>query len=230
MLGQKLNVYQMNREADVSIFGGQSILINYLTDEDVKAFRKAFDELKKIPDFNEYIERTIPKNPSEWKPSMFSDLLDLISHQPNVAPYEDINLQYLKSDEEIIRQTILPANRFHPQESSFIRAMLKGEWVLIDGIESAPPEFVEKILSLCGDNPELDLNEYGEGLYFTKNNLPNTKKIHNDFHLFVTYNPTSSTETKFPDQGILISSFSFVNKNFTISIFSFSTAKYNAVL
>ncbi|KAK8871401.1 hypothetical protein M9Y10_007126 [Tritrichomonas musculus] len=51
MLGQKLNVYQMNREAGFSIFGGQSILINYLTDEDVKAFRKAFDDLKKIPDF-----------------------------------------------------------------------------------------------------------------------------------------------------------------------------------
>lgn len=29
--------------------------------------------------------------------------------------------------------------------------------------------------------------------------LPNSKKIHNNFHLFVTYNPTSSAETKLID-------------------------------
>ena len=46
-----------------------------------------------------------------------------------------------------------PVNRFMQDTSTFINAIKNGEWVLIDGIESAPPTVAEKLSSLCGENP-----------------------------------------------------------------------------
>ena len=32
---------------------------------------------------------------------------------------------------------------------------IKGEWVVLEDLNSAPPEREEKLLSLCGDNPKI---------------------------------------------------------------------------
>ena len=56
----------------------------------------------------------------------------------------------------------------------------------------APCIISEKIASLCGDVPELNIFESGKGIYFSKNPKNNSiKKIHNNFHLFITYNPNT---------------------------------------
>ena len=78
-----------------------------------------------------------------------------------------------------------------------ISALEKGDWVLIDGIESAPNQIIEKIISLCGDNPELNIYETGKGIYFSKENKGNDiKKIHENFHLFITCNPSKDNAKK----------------------------------
>ena len=55
----------------------------------------------------------------------------------------------------------MPANRFFPSKSVIIKSLEKGEWVLFDGIESAPEEISEKCSSLNGKNGKLDLYDLG---------------------------------------------------------------------
>lgn len=73
--------------------------------------------------------------------------------------------------------------------------MKNGYFVLIDGIESAPVEIQEKISSLFGDKPEINLYECGQGFFFTRDDsFPQENQIHPDFHLFVTYNPNENNQ------------------------------------
>ena len=132
-----------------------------------------------------------------------------IKDQLNEMINEIKSLENLSKKLEKIRQRIneliQPAKRFHNIKSTFIKAMERGEWILLDGIELSPPEIAEKISSLCdyGDNQEFDLVECGEGYYFTRKKLPNSNQIHEDFRLFITYNPTSQIESKQIDPVLL---------------------------
>ena len=49
MLGQKLNVYQMNQDTGLSIFTGQSMLNSKLIKEDEVSFKKVFSNFEEIP-------------------------------------------------------------------------------------------------------------------------------------------------------------------------------------
>jgi hypothetical protein len=57
----------------------------------------------------------------------------------------------------------------------------------MDGIESAPKELFEKISSLAGADPFLDLFEKGPDFLYSRN-AEQGNQIHEDFHLFITYN------------------------------------------
>ena len=70
-------------------------------------------------------------------------------------------------------------HRFKYEKSQFLKAVEKGEWVLLDGIENSPSSIIEKITLLCGDKPELNLFESGQESINPKEG----------FHLFMTYNP-----------------------------------------
>jgi hypothetical protein len=73
------------------------------------------------------------------------------------------------------------------EDSAFIKAIKTGKWVLMDGIESAPRELFEKICSLCSREPFLDLFEKGPNFYYSRT-VEGENRIHDDFHLFLTYN------------------------------------------
>ena len=92
-----------------------------------------------------------------------------------------------------LEDLIQPYKRFKKNESMFIKALEKGYWVLIDGIESANPVISDKLIGLCEENPELDLTETGENIIFSNN--PTNKKIHPNFHLFINYNPFNKSNT-----------------------------------
>ena len=48
--------------------------------------------------------------------------------------------------------------------------MIEGDWILLDGIESAQPELFERIISLCDfSNPSLNLYEKGPEYVYSKN-------------------------------------------------------------
>jgi len=205
MLGQKLVVYQMNSDTGMSILTGQSIISDSITLQEDAKIDHAYADLHRIPYFREYLE-----NHFKMDKKHFSALIQEIQKYDQKELSQE-QKKYLSSAYQKIIQILSPANRFHHEESAFIKAIRNGEWVLIDGIESAPPEIAEKISFLCGDDPELDLTECGEEYYFTKRKTTKSQQIHDNFHLFVTYNPSSQNEIKTLDSV-------FINKCVSFSL------------
>ena len=77
-------------------------------------------------------------------------------------------------------------NRFKYESSDFLDAIEKGEWILLDGIENASSIILEKLVLLCGENPELNLYEKDK----------ETIKPKDGFQLFITYNPERINQIK----------------------------------
>ena len=83
------------------------------------------------------------------------------------------------------------------QDSPFINALTTGKWVILDGIESAQPELFERLISLCDiSNKNLNLFEKGPEYEYTLNNDNPKFKIHENFRLFITYNPIEIEHSK----------------------------------
>ena len=98
------------------------------------------------------------------------------------------------------------------EDSAFIKAMIEGKWVIIDGIESAQPELYQRISSLCElENQNLTMYDNGPEYIYTKKTKDKKFKIHKNFRLFITYNPFEVEPTKKLPQ-------SFLNKCLTFSL------------
>ena len=205
LVGAKLNVFQMNSDSNVSMLAGQSVLNDEISQEDINKFKKAFTNLMIDQNIHQYMEETLKidiKDQSTFKPTNLKKLLDYIK-SIEIEIHGELYFPEIEKAVQLIKETMNPVNRFEHKESAFIHAIKKGEWVLIDGIESAPSVIAEKISSLCGENPELNLYEYGPEFYFSKS------KIHDNFHLFITYNPNSMKESQNIDQTFLVKSVTF---------------------
>jgi MoxR-like ATPase len=61
--------------------------------------------------------------------------------------------------------------------SALVLAAKEGRWVMLDGIELAPPEVLERLNSLTEERPSLLVHEAGR---------PEQEEIHKDFRLFLT--------------------------------------------
>ena len=70
--------------------------------------------------------------------------------------------------------------------------MKEVSWVLIDEIKKGLSQISEKILGLCENNRVLVFLNMGKIIIFDENSK--NKKIHEDFHLFIIYNPDIKTE------------------------------------
>lgn len=53
-------------------------------------------------------------------------------------------------------------------EAALVDAVRMGHWVLLDSINSAPPEAIERINSLLEEQPSLNITEHAEGLHASK--------------------------------------------------------------
>ena len=198
MLGQKLIVYQINKETGLSLFSGQSTLSSHLDNEEIETILNYFTTLNKYEPLREYISKYFlfdnynSEIEKKWTAKRFNDLI------------HEINEFYIKNDSEMkddyfefkkiafeLKELIRPYKRFKKNESTFVEALEKGYWVLIDGIESANPIISDKLIRLCGENPELDLTDTGENIIFSKN--PSDRQIHKNFHLFINYNPLNKS-------------------------------------
>ena len=69
-------------------------------------------------------------------------------------------------------------------KSEFVQAIENGHWVLLDNVNSAPPEVMERINSLLEESPILNLYEYSDGVQLTLEN----GGIDPRFRLFSTAN------------------------------------------
>ena len=185
MFGRKLIEYQMNSNVGMNIFTRDSIINENLSTKDKDNLGKLISKVKDSLglDENEYGELndlTVPQ---------YKKIIQIINSKiSNLKGKEDDSRDLLIQIKKQITLIISPVNQIQYRESDFIKALREGEWVLIDGIESAPNQIIEKIIALCGDNPELNIFETGKGIYFNKKGGENVEKINENFHLFITYN------------------------------------------
>ena len=174
MLGQKLNVYQMNQDTGLSIFTEQSILSSTLTKEDEVSFRRVFSGFEEITVIKDYFDKNFENISAEnWTPQQFAELLELINDYIKENSQENkyldkTKMDLLKDGQKKIKEICLPANRFLPSKSLISKSLEKGEWVLFDGIESAPEEISEKCSSLNGRHGKLDLYDLGINLSYIR--------------------------------------------------------------
>ena len=90
---------------------------------------------------------------------------------------------YYSSKLKSVRVDIKQEMSFTFVEAEFVQAIREGWWVLLDNINSAPPEVLERLNSLTEDNPMLSLYENSHGQILTQND-----GIHANFRLFTTAN------------------------------------------
>ena len=194
LLGQKLNIYQMNSNSGMCILTGQSIIKPEFESEEIDLLKKTYKSVKSF--FSSHY------NPKKDYKKILKSIEYKLKHSEN---YSEDEINKLKKASKIFFKITSPPSRFAHQESVFTLSIEKGEWVVLDGIEMAPCIISEKISSLCGDVLELNIFESGEGIYFSKNpKNKKTKKIHENFHLFITYNPNT--------KGVILLDQSLFNK------------------
>ena len=199
MVGQKLIVYQMNKETGLSIFTGQSTLLNNLEKDEILKITEYFKILSKNEIFKKYLDEFfinydyIDDINEKWSVIQFKNLIKKIREyiKINNASMKEKDYFDFKKIANDLEELIQPYKRFKKHESIFIEALEKGYWVLIDGIESANPVISDKIIRLCDENAELDLTEFGENIIFSNNS--SDKKINPYFHLFINYNPLNKS-------------------------------------
>ena len=177
MLGQKLIVYQINKEKGLSIFTGQSTLLNHLEKDEISTIIKYFEILSNNGFFQNYLESNFSLNnlsdeiiKENWSVKKFNNLIKNIRDylKNNNGQMEEKEYKDFKNIANDLEDLIQPYKRFKKNESMFLKALENGYWVLIDGIESANPVISDKLIGLCDENPELDLTNTGENIIFFK--------------------------------------------------------------
>ena len=179
MFGKELYIYQMNKDINSTMFFGQS-MIRKLTPEEENYISKLCTELSFLVHDN--------NNISKWNPNNYNELCKCYDKMDK----KDENYKKAKEIYNEIKDKISLTKRFEPQLSPFCEALEKGYWILIEQIESAPVEIIEKLIPLCGDNPELKIIKGINEITYKRNNNINSKsekKINDNFRLFFTFNP-----------------------------------------
>ena len=213
LLGREPLIIDINNETGISILLKQLIpkkmleekvkvkiieRIKYLIQKEPKAFG---DDIKKIIDY---------ENEINWLPSHFKKLIELLDEK--IIEVNDDNLLLVSDLKSILNEQLSFFRHLSNEDSSFIKAMINGDWVILDGIESAQPELYQRLSSLCDmDNPNLTLYDNGPEYVYKKNSENERFKIHEDFRLFITYNPFEVESSKRLSQ-------SFLNKCLTFSL------------
>jgi len=73
--------------------------------------------------------------------------------------------------------------------SQLVKAMLDGSWVLMDNINSAPPDVLERLNSVLEADPELSLYEHSDGRTISRTGKRDgVDKLHPNFRIFATSN------------------------------------------
>ena len=213
LMGKQINVYQLNSESNTFLLTGHSKLNISITEEESKELNNIFEPLKAYKKIAIKINEKFEKeNYNNWSAKSFKELLEVIKNEEeNNDEITADEKDKLKLSRKLIEKIINPASRFNTDyDSSFIISMKNGSWNLFDGMESASPQFSEKLATLAGDNPELDLLETGKANYFftRKENVDNSIKIHENFFLFMCHNIHSQND-KSLDPSLLSKSICF---------------------
>ena len=196
LLGEEPEIIELNNDSGISLLTGQIAPKSDIDNEDILKIQKILkkckinDKLYSIVNKDNFIE-----NPLGWKPIHFHRILkelELIKKELN-----EKELKIVKQVENKFNNELSFLKHLKNQDSPFINALTKGKWVILDGIESAQPELFERLISLCDiTNKNLNLFEKGPEYEYTIDNKNPNFKIHENFRLFITYNPVEIEQSK----------------------------------
>ena len=215
ILGQETNLYQMNSSTyDKSILTGYNVIKGNFDDNDKKTLENAYNSIKEEIHYN--------RSFNDMKLKHYKKIIDKIDKELG----EDINNNKLKEARKIISNIISPGNQFIHIDSEFIDSIIKdkGQWVILDGIEMARPQIIDKIAPLCGENPHL--NSYDYKNFEIKNITIND--IKDNFQLFIIYNPFNKS-SKIIDQLLFEKCPSFTLPSLDNSQFDSASLIFNSI-
>ena len=185
ILGQELNIYQLNSNSGISIFAGQSVM------------KKGFDETekRKLNNILKLLNKT-DKKLENINQQDFSELKKEIDEKIKSGKLNETEkIEYIFA-RDTLNKIQSPLNRFEHEDSELIKGLRTGKWVALDGIEMANSQIAEKLSSLCDESPSLNVFESGQDdLNF------NSSNIHSEFRLFIIYNSLSKNAKKL-DQSL----------------------------
>ena len=216
LLGQNPLIINVNNDTGISILLNQLVPKDYLEEKKINDILKLIKELieKEKENFKEEIVNEIIdlNNSENWHPSHFKKLLKYL--ETNELDFAEENFNLSSKLKSLLKEQLSFFKHLSNKESDFVEAMKIGQWVIIDGIESAQPELYQRLSSLCDlENQNLILYENGPKCSYRKNSKKGKYKIHKDFRLFIIYNPFDVEPNKKLPQ-------SFLNKCLTFSLSS----------
>ncbi len=86
--------------------------------------------------------------------------------------------------QRLIKNEGLPQKAWNWQNGLIVQAMIHGWWVVLDELNLAEPQILERLNSLLERNPSLVLTEYDHQMFGNGG-----QRIHPNFRLFATMNP-----------------------------------------
>ena len=196
LFGENPEIIELNNDSGISLLTGQIAPKSEIDDEDIEKIQNILNKCKDNEKLNSIVNKdNFIENTKNWKPKVFRKILNEL---------ESVKKDLGEKDLKIVRQIETKFNNelsflkhLKNQDSPFINALINGKWVILDGIESAQPELFERIISLCDiSNKNLNLFEKGPEYEYTLNSENPKFKIHENFRLFITYNPIDVEQSK----------------------------------
>ena len=189
LCNKKIEILDLSNESNLSLFTGQLIPSSGINKNKINNLKKNIKVIiNKFPNIKSSIFDSIGfkvDSEKEWTPKQFDFIISELEKENLKLKNETIKstLNLMKEERNLTKHLI-------DKESILISAIKTGKWVLLNGIELAQPELFQKLISLCNnENPSLYLFEKGNDYKYEKGENENLKNIHEDFRLFITYNP-----------------------------------------
>ncbi|OHT12744.1 hypothetical protein TRFO_17377 [Tritrichomonas foetus] len=191
ILGQPLRVIQLNSEINSSTIAGVFQPSKNLNDIEVEELQQSLDLIKNFPNLPEnFAEKIRHNNINEWNPQEFKSLRKYI--EDKYLTLDETSQENARLFIKKIDKSLQFYNHLIRADSLLIKSLIDGTWLLLDGIESAPPDFFDRIYTLLDDEPTLNLYERGSGYEFSFDAKDASFRIHPNFRLFMTFNPVDS--------------------------------------
>lgn len=196
IIGKNLKILQLNSEINGADIAGSYCPTSDLSKSDIDKLQHSFSYLS---DFILLLPQKFQSNidrlkVDKWKPIEISELRKCVVQLLLDGKIDDEDIPKAKEFIRIVNSTLLFFNHIERNDSLIIQAMVNGDWLLLDGIESAPSDFLDRLFTLLDDIPTLNLYERGEDQFYSMYHGKDdkTKLIHPEFRLFMTYNPVGT--------------------------------------
>lgn len=194
-LGQNLIVHNLNQQTDTSDFMGGwkpldvGVSMRALFDDFSELFGKCFN-IEKNAEFLNSIQNAFSSR--NWEKTAKLILKGCFSAAQKQASGGDIAHLWdeVKAKAEGILTIIMQTKSnmaFFFEEGSLIKAWREGHWILLDELNLATTEVLERVSSVLGDIDKIFLTDKGSG-----EGIPR----HKNFHVFANMNPPTDVGKK----------------------------------